>query len=437
MTRKNSAWRAGFVLVLAGCGGGPGGELGEQLAAWEDDAAAHAPFGRAATFDLSGTEFRVRGEGTPFDVAAPFDLIPASAGYAPTHVVAFEGAVVDGVGAGWLVVEGCRLEVEAGQLTGVAAADAIVGWEAVVRLRDDPTATPPVLSLPDDWSAAEQTLSTGQATLGRVEGARLSGFDRAVLVDGGTVTELTDEIAVSADRMWWSAGGYLAHAALEVPYDRFAIAGDVTSGSLAIDGADVGTPTAMFGHGTVALADGRLSSADARVTQAIDADGHLLVDAAVEVMIESSEIRVEKGESLWVAGIYRETTYGGDSLLEDVVVEGSGAAMIRWPVREPELLVVELWEDVAEAGWAAPILAIPTLIATPFVLMVDIASEIACAATDCPEDYPYPMWMGAGETGYFYFLVTAPDDKGTFDATITLVGRNHADVEIPITIVVK
>ncbi len=432
-------------LLLAGCFGDgtplPNQETRDE---WRSQAEAHGPMGIPATFDLQGDPLFLYGQGTVTNLAAPFAFNPRPHFSDRTPYLFFPDASVHGHANGLLVLEGAHVLAEEGSLSDAGLESVNAAEEVELKLRADNVASKPSYAFPPGWEAAQDAFFFDDMVPARVAGLELSGFERALLVTASTNEDLSQEsaVTVTASRLVWDSASSIRGAGAQLRLDTFALGGSVETGSLLPQGRDaVDRPAGVFGRdATISVAAGHLSTANTfRLTQAVTADG-LLLESQVELLPESDTVTVARGEEGWVSASYREKGYVGDGLVADVRVSGP-EGLVEIPLQRPPTTVEALWDSVAaaaeDAPWAAPFIALPLAIATPFLIIVDFLASLSCAFDTCPEDYPFPSWMDAGAVGVFFVKVKGEVLAGTYPITITFEGQNYDAATLAFDVVVE
>jgi hypothetical protein len=436
----------GLLLVpgMAGCLSPQDQAPDRDLRArWASERDAHGPVGLAATFDVRGSPIHVRVEGTVEAIAAPLEMHPAKATFRTGHYVYVPDADVAGQGRGFLVIEATRVQASEGRLEALEAAELALDSDVAIT----PATTSgikPTVAFPEAWADANASFFFSDRVNVRIVGLRLDGYQRAALITSSGSSSLTGPLTVDASALFWFEGSTLRATRADVEAARFSLGGNITAGELSYrDGgtARAVAPTAIIGKGAeLRLEAGRARSPqEFRLTQAV-VDGELLLRAHVEVQPSDSAVSVVRGEQAWLAVSYREKGYRGDAVLEDIVLSGAGKDLLQVPVKRPPLIIQQLWDVVAEvaedAPWAAPFFAIPLAAASPAILLLDFFLGVACAFTVCPEQYPYPFWMDAGDVGVFYVKARGDAAPGTYPVTVTLKGQNFDDVQFRLDVIV-
>jgi hypothetical protein len=108
-------------------------------------------------------------------------------------------------------------------------------------------------------------------------------------------------------------------------------------------------------------------------------------------------------------------------------VTGSGKEAVSVPLDHVDTTLEVLWKQVGDSGVAAPFLGIALAPLSPFIALGD---ALTCLFSDCPQ--PFPIWMNTGTVNRFHIIVQGNVAPGTYDATVTLVGRNYTQMQIPV-----
>ncbi|OJH42846.1 hypothetical protein BON30_01130 [Cystobacter ferrugineus] len=412
----------------------------EQLQARWTTEHAGRPVGHAASFELSGSPLILTTEGTA-RVDAPSTLVTGPIFPDDVHYVFFSEAQV-GAQTGMLVLEGNRISLTAGTLGNVALSkattrthreDGSAAPAVELKTRMDSGVSDPEITFPEDWSLAKKALFFSDPVAIQPSGLTLSGFTRGVLVtpSGSTAISGGSVTVDAAKHLYWYTTSFIENQASVIESPRFALGGAPQAGALA--SSELSSPPPLPGgvvgvQGRVLLQPGSARSEGSfQLTQAMTESG-LLIPAEVEVAFDKKkalEVAQHGRELLTV--VYREKTMRGDAVLADLQVTGSGKEAVRVALDEPETIVGELWEAVGDAGIVGPVLAIPIAITTPFLA---IGEWISCLFTTCP--VAYPLWMKAGTVSRFHVIVQGNLAPGTYDAEVTLTGRNYAPITIPV-----
>lgn len=428
------------AIAFAGCGGNPNYAAPDRdlRRDWERERDAHGPMGIPATFDVTtptSGPLHITGTGRSASLVAPLDFVLGDIFPSNKKYLYFEAATVTGQGSGLLVVSAVDLHASQGTIETPLVRQ--VSAEESLHLSTAPTfgARPSPVTFPEAWRDANESFFFADRIGSRVSNLKLQldAGEEAILIKSTGTVSLNGTITLEAPVFYWSSGSFFRVEEASLMMDRFALGGNVTGGSLKpTDRAVVNAPKGIFGRDAdIDVEPGRAKTTGSfRLTQAMTSSG-LLLGAQVEVKSSESTVSVGRGQSKWVSVSYREKSYVGDAVLKDVQVTGNGKSLVKVPLKPPPTLIDELWDLVFEEPWAGVFIAIPLAIVTPFVV---IAQAITCAFTVCPENFPYPIWIDAGDVNVFYFKVVGGDDSGRFDSTITLTGQNYAAVTIPLTI---
>jgi hypothetical protein len=421
------------------CTGEPaGGAAGDPRAAWEKERAAHGALGHAASFSLQASEYRVQGTGHA-NVKAPFTLAIGNVG---SGLVSFDGAVVEDVdehGRVELYASGNtpgHMQATAGEIKQLALKTVAVSngmLDGAIDVASEVIGN-------TDFYRANATVSE----------LALEDVGQAYLYPEGT-TGLDSRIE------WMPSGPVVLHeasgltfyeadvgsvqqtmkAALDVDYEAFGVAGDITSGSLDVKDVEVhGTPSAIFGLDTQlrAGASSIESRESFRLTQAINEAG-LVLPADVEIVPEAAEVWVAPSKTEVVRFYYRERSYGGDAVLGEIQIGGEAKELLELQTGFPKTLTGELIGAVRDTGWAAPLAAIAAIPTISIVFVIDVFDCIfgGCANQPPPLE-PFPQWIEAGAIGTMEVRVKGNLAPGTYATTLTFVGRNYCPVRVPLTV---
>lgn len=432
-----------LASVSAGCTYADRNEPNRDLRnEWRQAADQHGAMGYAATFDVTGQPLAMLGDGLAADVAAPFSLRIGQGFPARDPYLYAAGATITGVGSGLLVLEAATLQVTAGSAGSLDLKSATTDGTSVALELARPTGhvEKPQAAFPEAWKGANESLFFADATGLSPAAWTLAGFDRGVLLTPSGPLDVTEPITVGATEVFWDASSRIDVSTGVLRADRFSLAGNVTTGRLDLDGHDdVERPLGIFGKDVeVRLTPtGARSQGTFRATQAITTGG-LALAAAVQIVANEELLTVERGKEAWLSASYRESSYRADAALEDIEITGPGADLLSVPVQRPPWLVEELFamlEEIAdEAPWIAPFFAIPIVLSAPWIAMVDFVLAVMCAFSTCPDQYPYPIWMGAGDVGLFYVKATGDKPAGDYPATLTFTGQNHEAVTMTLTV---
>lgn len=442
---KSGAVAASIVLIavaIAGCTNDPDRAAPNRdvRQAWERERSQHGPVGIAATFDLQGRPLLLQGEGQA-SVAAPFDLRPEPPTFTEHRYVYFQDARVGTKGPGLLIVEGLPVRVTAGSWSfRSASADIDAGVDLSTVRGSTPVRAD--VAFPPAWEDAKTAAVHTAAVEGAVAGWTVDGHSRAVLIDASGATDLTGPITVSASGLAWDADSRVRVASADLTLADFALGGNVTAGELRAEGsAPRVAPKGVFGRdASLHVEPGRVRTTGTfRLTQTLTEQG-LVTAAKVEVLNSQPHVTVAAGNSTWVSVSYREAGYVGDAALKDVKVTGTGASMVKFPVKEPPLWIHEFWNEMMDKGaghpWAQAFIVFGLVLASPALVFIQVLLTVLCLATVCPEQSPYPSWMPAGDVGVFYFQVTGGSTPGTYPVHILVTGQNYPDVKIDLDVTV-
>jgi hypothetical protein len=425
-------------FVLECDGEQPSDAAEDVLAVWQAERDAHDEMGYAASFEAHGATYRVNGiAGSP--IQGPFAFHISSAG---VGLISFADAEIDIDGE----TETGRAELYAANDEGdvMASAGSIDGLQL-------------------------NTISVESGQLdGTMELASESIGNTPLFHAAATVTDLTIENAHQVylyptdstggidDRIEWMPTGpvvfqtassltfYDSEITLKkdlsnpavLEYEAFSMAGDFSTGSIESDELEVrGTPVAIFGSGAeLELGASSLQSHGSfQMTQAVNEVG-LVIPAAVEVVSAEREIWVRPSESRIVQLHYRERSYRGDAVLGEVQIGGAAADLLELKTGFRLALTEQIIGAVIDTGWAAPLAAIAVLPTVSIVFVVDIFSCFFGGCSTGPDLEPFPQWMQAGEIGTMELLVKGNLSPGSYDASVTFVGRNYCPVTVPLTI---
>lgn len=424
-----------LVVSLAGCMGPPDDTARTDRRLWRAEAEAHGPMGKEASFDIRGDPLEWTGVGTTQDPLSRATLLPGPLFPSRALYVWFADARVEGESEpGYLLVEGERLTLEGGTLTEISLQAATAGQTVRLALGEDLERAPSWLPEPEGWERPNAFFAKGNDI--NITDSTLSGHERAILLSSANRTR---DVPLSSVRLSASGIYWAQEARIEVPglvriaASRLMVGGDGITGTLQIsDRDDVRGPQAIAGHdATLAVSPGAMTTEGTfRVTQAIASDRPVL-DSRLEILPHRTHVTVIQNETEWVGVSYREASYVGDGLLEDIEVTGSAADFVQVPVEMPPLWVQAMWDAVGETGMAAPFVAIAAAIASPFVLL---AEALACIFGFCPQHHPFPSWLEAGDVGFFFIRVQGDVEPGTYEALIRIEGQNYPAVQIPLTI---
>jgi len=414
----------------------------DPLAVWAEERDAHGAIGRPATFALHGATYRIEGKGVA-DVEAPFTLV---AGKISGGLIDFEAAHVDDI------EERGKLTVFTGDNSSSTPreAEAVAGGIEQLGIKTVLVEGGSIEGMVDVVSEQVGNSDFHRASASVVE-LELEGVSRASLLpEGGFGNDARIE--------WMPTGSVVIHeaaqltfheegfgsvrkasgAALDVDYEQFGVGGDFASGSIEIEGERVqGTPVAVFGRAATLRAEaGSVEALDGlRITQAINEVG-LVVPASVEIVPESPEVWVSPGEERVVRFFFRERSYTGDAVLGEIQTGGSASDLLELQTGFLEnTLTEQLIGAVIETGWAAPIAAIASIPAISVVFVIDLFECIFGGCLDQPAPLePFPQWIDAGGIGTMEVRVKGALGVGTYETSLTFVGRNYCPVTVPLTV---
>jgi hypothetical protein len=164
-----------------------------------------------------------------------------------------------------------------------------------------------------------------------------------------------------------------------------------------------------------------------QLTQAVTQEGTMLLPADVEIAYDTAPVTVKQGQRALIPVVFREKTLKGDAVISELQVTGSGKEAVSVPLDHVDTYLETLWKDVGSTGIEAPFLAIGLAPLSPFIALGD---ALSCLFSTCPQ--AYPIWMKAGTTSRFHVIVQGNVPPGTYEATVTLVGRNYTSLQIPV-----
>lgn len=424
MAHKRLAFFAVAALLFAGCLSVPGEERRE---AWRLERPPPSQVGEEASFQVNARPWHLFGQMDVGVLQAPFHLLPAPDGD-QGHWLFFRDARVPGYLAGTLVIEGASVAVDAGTIAGLRIDGAHGGdtlrWDATPTT---PKPAPSSIDLPPGWDLGERAFTRSEWIAAPVSGVTVTGFVRAMLWTPEESVELEEVPTFSAAGWRWMEASQVAPPAgtYQISTDRFVLGGGLRGAVETQTHGRIIDPSAVFGNiATINMEASRLwTEGTFRVTQVLRGDRPLFA-AEVETDVVTPVTVVAKGRTAWVPVNYREATFRGGAVLQDVQVTGSASDMTRLPTRS-EWQTEALWKTVAESGetgaWAASFRQVPLTLATPFAPKAGPAS---CTFGECPENHPYSVWLPAAEVGLFYLRVAADKGPGTYDATVWLHGHN-------------
>jgi hypothetical protein len=401
-------------------------------------AVASKPTGVSATLDVTGSSLFLSTEGQA-QIDAPAVLTPAPLFPKDLRYLFFTNAQV-GTETGVLVLEGPKIQLTTGTLGSVDVSGAVAHTHApdgspapTVELttRDTVSASKPTFTFPADWSNASDALFFSKAAAIHGSNLTLSGFTRGVLVTSTGSTAITGSVTVaSSNLMFWDAESHVDVMASTIQSPQFALGGAVEAGALTASDLQPLTPPPSMLKGKqaqVTLRPGSAKSEGAfQLTQAVTQQG-MLLPADVEIAFDALPVTVKKGQRALIPVVFREKGLRGDAVLSDLQVTGSGKDAVSVPLGSVEPFVEKLWKEVGETGIVAPFLAITLMPLTPFIALGD---ALVCLFTTCPK--AYPVWVDAGKVARFHIIIQGTVAPGTYEATVTLTGRNYATLTVPV-----
>lgn len=431
---------------MSGCTGDPNKvapdrETREQ---WERERANHGEMGLEANMDLLGSPFLIMGQTRGVELPESFTVHVAPVFPNDGHYVYATGSV-SGVGSGLIILDGPMLTLASAQAAAVDLDQVEVdNGVRIEPTRPDSRLEKPDYEIPQSWADANESFFFARDSSLRFDEATVSGFDQGVLIESsGASTALQAPLELKPQAFWWDHETHLEVDSLEASFATFALGGNVESG--AVDAGSGGRwekPRGVFGlELELSAAAGRVQSLEPfRLTQVLTDDGYQL-GADVEVLPSGTQAVVTEGETGWFSVSFRESSYVGDGVLKDVRVTGPGADLIQVPTEEPPWWIVQLWDAFfdayEEAPWVAAFVALPLALVTPFILLLEAFASIGCAFSVCPEKYPYPLWMDAGQVGVFYLKLSGDADPGSYPATIHIEGHNYEAMQFDVDVVVE
>jgi len=224
--------------------------------------------------------------------------------------------------------------------------------------------------------------------------------------------------------------------------DVFGIGGDFGQGRVGVPSLSYsGLPTAFFGVGgeLSASADGDVvTPSPFNLTQAIDEAG-LLLTSVVELAPTEITVDVEEGGYRVVPVSYREASFEGDAVLKEVAVETNGPEdLLKIPVVPFENRTTRLFDVLVDAGWGAPVLFVPVVVAAPFVFFADVLDCIFfgnCGSGGSVRVEPFLGWIDAGSVHEYEVYVAGSGSPGDqWDVTITYIGENFCPARLQLTV---
>ncbi len=418
--------------------GTPPETLNQRRARWRTEREGKA-LGVAATFDVTGSPLYLTSPGEA-RVEAPALLKVGPNSQINPRIVFFVDAQV-GAQKGLLLLEGERIQLTGGTLAGVGIQEATArthqsdgGPSPLVELRaeDDFDLRKPEVTFPEDWPEADSAFFFADAFSAQPSDVTLTGFTRGLLMTAEGNTAMTGTVTVSsASWMAWDMASRLEAQSATVQSPKLAFGGAIEGGALASTELAAAPPRPVVIKGlearTTLRPGGAKSEGTFRLTQAVSEQG-LLLPAELEIAYDNRPVTVKRDGRAVVYVIYREKTLRGDAVLADVQVTGSGKDAVRVPLEQADSILNRLWTRVGETGYAAPIFAVPLAILTPWIAL---GEWLSCLFTDCPE--AYPVWMEAGTVSRFTVVIDgATLTPGSYEAQVTLTGRNHAPFTVPV-----
>lgn len=395
------------------------------------------PPGTEGNYDLRGPRFHVHGIDATTELTGPTlepgDVFPSDQ---PLVYVADTTLRQGDVRRqGLVVLAGERIDVSDASTLAVGTQNMTFGdtveLQPSVELGSPPE--PPGLGT---WEAAERSafFADGPADVDFAS-TTLSGFDRGLFVDGNETISLEGSVELDGGQVYWNAGNVTADSGLSLSLEGsdYTIEGTPSGGELTLADRTVEEPELVHvREGPIEIGDGRVASqGTVRIDQAID-EGRPVIPATVDVEPTRRNLTLEPNGSEHLEFTYEETDRRGVAVLENVTVEGEASPFLRVPLEHPPSVLQQMLATAAEAGPAAPFLAIGIALSAPFVLL---AEALSCAFGLCPD--PYPTWMDPGGSGTFDVVVEAPEEPGTYEATIVLEGANHEEVALDVALTVQ
>ncbi|WP_224370661.1 hypothetical protein [Hyalangium versicolor] len=456
----SAAFAAVFLAVQAGCGGGgsdgdapPPPETpqdnnesrrqGESLDSLESrwrQAVRDKPTGVTTSVSITGPSLYLTATGGQAQVSAPGTLVPAPLLPKNPRCIYFADAQV-GTEVGFLVLEGARIEISSGTLGTVDVASAKASTQApsgstspVVELttEDRMTGLDPSITLPSDWSDAQASLSYSDGVLIHASNVTLTGFTRGVFVTSTGSTPLTGSVSLaSATKMYWDSDSRIQVASSTVHSPSFALGGEVQTGAFTSTDLQAlsAQPSMITGRqGEMTLRPGSANSEGSfQLTQAVMQDESMLIQPELELAFDTKDVTVKQSQRTLIPVVYREKGLKGDAVLSALQVTGSGKEAVSVALDDAPTYLGQLWATVEDSGIIAPFLAIGLAPLSPFIA---IGEAIVCLFSTCPE--AYPVWVKAGTVSRFHVIVQGKVPPGTYEATVTLVGRNYVPQTIPV-----
>jgi hypothetical protein len=412
------------MLLVAGCTSIPGEQRRE---AWRLERPPLTQMGQPATFQFNANPWHLMGEMDIPLLAAPLAFMPVADGDQGNWMF-FREARIPGHAAGVLVVQGARIEMQAGSIAGLRI-DAAHGGSALhfEPVPQVPVPLPTTIDLPGAYDDAERAFRGAEFVAAPVSGVSLTGYDRALLWTPDEATAFEEVPPFSAAGWRWVEGSRLqpGPGTYQGSTDHFALGGSLRGTLVTETAGTIPDPGIVTGNiATLSMEPARVwTEQPFRLSQVIRSD-RPLVAATIETDPIEPFIILSKGQTGWVTVNFRERGHAGDAVLRDVQVTGSGAdnvvipAMSHW---QEERLWQTVQQTTPAAPWMAPFTRVPIRLVSPYVPVADAAQ---CTFGDCPQTHPYPVWMAVGEVGVFYVRVHAGQSTGDFDVTIWLNGHN-------------
>jgi hypothetical protein len=449
------AYAAIFLSIQSGCGGSGGSSepppsqddsesrrQGESLDSLESrwGRAVHdKPTGLTSSLDVSGNSLYLSTSGKS-QVDAPGVLQIAPLFPNDQRCVFFTDAQV-GSQTGVLVLEGPQLQLTAGTLGTVDIGSAVANAQApsnsttpVVELvtENNVTGSAPSVTFPSDWSGTDKSLFFSRGANVHASNLTLTGFTRGLLITPSGNTPIIGSVTVtSATQMYWDTKSRIQVSTSTVHSPTFALGGEVEAGALSsTELQSTSKPPSMikgYGADVTLRPGGAKSQGSFQLTQAVTQEGGMLLPADVEIAYDTTPVTVKKGQRALIPVVFREKTLKGDAVLSELQVTGSGKDVVSVPLDHVDTTLESLWKVVGDSGVAAPFLAVTLAPLSPFIALGD---ALSCLFSTCPQ--PFPIWMSAGTVDRFHIIILGNVAPGTYDATVTITGRNYAPLQIPV-----
>jgi hypothetical protein len=448
------AYAAVFLALQPGCGADSSGgtdqpsddfesrRQGESLKSLESrwkHSVKDKPTGVTSSISITGKSLYLTTSGQA-QVDAPGVLAVAPLFPKNQRCLFFADAQV-GAETGLLVLEGPRVQLTAGTLgildigSGTASTQAPEGSPSpVVELstEDKLTASKPSVTFPADWNGTSDSLFFSKGAAVHASNITLSGFTRGLLVTASGTTPLTGSVTVTAaTRMYWDAKSRIQVASSTVTSPTFALGGQVEAGALtSTELQSLSAPPSMVnGHqAQVTLRPGSAKSEGSfQLTQAVTQEGGMVLTPELELAFDTTPVTVKTGQRVLIPVVFREKGLKGDAVLSGLEITGSGKDAVRVPLGHVDTYLEQLWTTVGESGIAAPFLAVAIAPLSPFIAL---GEALSCLLSTCPA--PYPVWVSAGHVETFHIIVQGNVAPGTYEANVTLTGRNYAPMTIPV-----